>query len=59
MAGWTYEERCTLKKLYNEIPLEELAIILNKDKKSIYNQVYYLRKRGWKFNRNGETGTDY
>lgn len=51
MAGWTYEERCKLKELYNEIPLEDLCVELNKDKKSIYNQVYYLRKRGWKFNR--------
>ena len=45
---WTYEERCTLKKFYGKVTIEELLIILpNRSKKSIYSQVYYLRKRKW------------
>lgn len=48
---WSYEERVKLKELYNIIPIEELCIKLERSQKSIVNQVYYLRKRGWKFNR--------
>jgi hypothetical protein len=48
---WSYEERVKLKELYNIIPIEELCIKLGRSQKSIVNQVYYLRKRGWKFNR--------
>lgn len=52
---WTYEERCYLKQYYNVLELSEIAATLGRSEKSIYNQVYYLRKRGWKFNRNGNT----
>lgn len=55
MATWTAEQRILLKKHYNILPLEELKILLDKDEKSIYNQVYYLRKRGWRFARLKDT----
>jgi biotin operon repressor len=51
VVGWTWEQRLLLKKHYNEMPLEELMVLLDKDATSIYNQVYQLRKKGWKFNR--------
>jgi biotin operon repressor len=55
MVRWTQEQRLLLKKHYNVLSLEELKILLDKDEKSIYNQVYYLRKRGWKFARLKDT----
>jgi hypothetical protein len=51
---WTYEQRVLLKTHYNIMPMEELEKLLDTDAKSIYNQVYYLRKRGWKFHRVGD-----
>jgi len=48
--GWTMKERQILKKYYNVVSAEELAVLLpDRDPKSITNQVYYLRKRGWTF----------
>ncbi len=51
MATWTKEERLLLKKEYNEIPVEELALKLKRSVQAVRNQVYYLRKRGWTFKR--------
>lgn len=52
---WTYEERVLLKKHYNDMPILKLCLLLNRSQQSIVNQVYYLRKRGWKFNRVSDT----
>ena len=51
MKQWTKDERLILKQKYNEVPLDDLAEELGRTKKSIYNQVVYLRKRGWTFAR--------
>lgn len=48
---WSYEERVLLKEHYNSMPIDDLCKLLKRSQKSIVNQVYYLRKRGWKFNR--------
>ena len=50
--GWTMKERKILKEYYNVISPEELAALLpDRNPKSIVNQVYYLRQRGWTFAR--------
>ncbi len=50
--SWSQEERYILKKYYGVVPLSELTIMLpGRTEKSIYNQVHYLRKRKWTFNR--------
>lgn len=47
---WTYEERVILKRNYLVIPFKELLTLLpNRSESSVYSQVYYLRKRGWRF----------
>jgi hypothetical protein len=47
---WTWEEKCRLKKLFGTMPMNELLEHFpGKTEKSIYNQVYYLRKRKWTF----------
>lgn len=47
---WTYEERVILKKNYFVVPLIELQKQLpGRTESSIYSQVYYLKKRGWRF----------
>lgn len=51
---WTYEDRCILKAHYNIMPVEELATMLNRSEKALHNQVAYLRKRGWSFNRKSD-----
>jgi len=46
------KERKILKEYYNVISPEELAALLpDRNPKSIVNQVYYLRQRGWTFAR--------
>lgn len=50
-TNWTYEERVKLKQLYGSMPVEDVALELGKTVKQVYNQVYYLRKRGWKFDK--------
>ena len=51
LKRWTYEERCLLKKHYNRMPVTELASLLGRTEQALTNQVSYLRKRGWTFNR--------
>lgn len=51
---WTQEERDFLKRHYNEMSTEELSQKLDKTPEQIYSQVYYLRKRGWTFNRRSD-----
>lgn len=51
MSGWTYEERCVLKKEYNVTPIEELAKKLGRSASAIRSQVHILRKKGWTFAR--------
>jgi hypothetical protein len=47
---WTSDERNILKKYYGSLKMPALMEKLpGRSEKSIYNQVYYLRKRGWKF----------
>ena len=47
---WTYEERVILKKNYFLVPLTELIKQLpGRTESSVYSQVYYLKKRGWRF----------
>ena len=54
---WTYEERVKLKKLYGTMPMDELLTYFpERNARSIYDQVYYLRKRRWTFNRGKENG---
>lgn len=49
---WTQEERYILKRQYGLIPFEELLKLLpGRTEQSVYAQVYYLRKRGWTFNK--------
>jgi len=48
---WTMTEKEYLKRHYNVKPTEEIAIALDRTAEQIASQVYYLRKRGWTFNR--------
>lgn len=48
---WTDTERDFLKRHYNDMSIEEIASKLDKTVEQIHSQVYYLRKRGWTFNR--------
>lgn len=49
-AQWTHQERQILKDSYGVIKMEELLEKLpGRTENSIYKQVQYLRKRGWKF----------
>lgn len=48
---WTDTERDFLKRHYNDMPIEDIASKLDKTVEQIHSQVYYLRKRGWTFNR--------
>ena len=48
--NWTSKERRVLKKYYKAISMEELLKMLpNRTEQAIYNQVNYLRNRGWTF----------
>jgi len=51
MVKWTQEEMDFLKRHYNVMPMEELCRKLNRTEDSIVSKVYYLRKRGWTFER--------
>lgn len=51
MKNWTQEEREFLKRHYNVKSTEEISNILNRSASQIASQVYYLRRRGWTFNR--------
>ncbi len=51
MNKWTQEELDFLKRHYNVMPLEEIVRKLDRSEDSIVSKVYYLRKRGWTFNR--------
>jgi biotin operon repressor len=46
---WQNHQRNFLKQNYGKLPTEEIAKILNKSEAQIHSQVYYLRKRGWRF----------
>ncbi len=48
---WTDTERDFLKRHYNDMSTEDIALKLDKTKEQIHSQVYYLRKRGWTFHR--------
>lgn len=48
---WTDTERDFLKRHYNNMSTEDIASKLDKTVEQIHSQVYYLRKRGWTFNR--------
>jgi hypothetical protein len=51
MKHWTDDERNVLKKNYYAVTPEELDDLLpGRSRSSIYNQVFYLRTRGWTFN---------
>ena len=54
MAKWKDEEKEFLKRHYNTMPIDEIAEKINRSKEQIYSQVYYLRKRGWTFNRRSD-----
>lgn len=54
-APWTREDRLVLKEAYNVMPIDDLALKLGRSAQAIRNQVNYLRKRGWTFNRVGDT----
>ena len=54
VAKWKDEEKEFLKRHYNIMPIDEIAEKINRSKEQIYSQVYYLRKRGWTFNRRSD-----
>ena len=50
--AWTDNERNILKRWYYLLSEEELEEKLpGRTRSQIYNQVSYLRKRGWTFNK--------
>ena len=49
-SRWSEKDIRLLKKLYGELPIEELQGILGKTESAIRSKVHYLRKRGWSFN---------
>ena len=51
MNRWTDKEREYLKKYYNVIHIKDIEEQLNRSATSIRAQVFYLRRRGWTFNR--------
>lgn len=58
MKHWTNAEREILKNYYYTLSPEELeAKLPERTRSAIYNQVTYLRARGWTFNKGpkGET----
>ena len=55
---WTDKERQFLKKNYNSIPMSMIVSQLDRTATSIRSQIDYLRKRGWTFNRVGDTKID-
>jgi len=54
MNKWTQEEMDFLKRHYNVMPMEELCRKLDRTEDSIVSKVYYLRKRGWTFERRSD-----
>ena len=48
-SRWSEKDIRLLKKLYGELPIEELQGILGKTESAIRSKVHYLRKRGWSF----------
>jgi hypothetical protein len=51
MSHWTDKERNLLKEFYYAVTPEELELLLpGRTRSAIYNQVTYLRTRGWTFN---------
>ena len=55
---WTDKERNYLKDNYNSLPMIIIASQLGRTASSIRSQIDYLRKRGWTFNRVGDTKID-
>jgi biotin operon repressor len=51
---WTDTERQYLKRHYNVKSTEDIAVALDRSPSQIASQVYYLRRRGWTFNRRGD-----
>ena len=55
---WTDKERQFLKTNYNSLPMNIIVGQLGRTATSIRSQIDYLRKRGWTFNRVGDTKID-
>ena len=55
---WTDKERNYMKDKYNSLPMSIIASQLGRTASSIRSQIDYLRKRGWTFNRVGDTKID-
>ena len=55
---WTDKERNYLKENYNITPMSIIVGQLGRTATSIRSQIDYLRKRGWTFNRVGDTKID-
>ena len=55
---WSDKERNYLKDNYNSLPMSIIASQLGRTASSIRSQIDYLRKRGWTFNRVGDTKID-
>ena len=55
---WTDKERQFLKTNYNSLPMNIIVGQLGRTATSIRSQIDYLRKRGWTFNRVGDTNID-
>jgi len=54
MNKWTTEQLDYLKRHYNVMPIDELAKKLQRTEDSIVSKVYYLRRRGFTFNRRAD-----
>jgi len=58
MKKWTDTERHYLQRHYNVMSTEDIAVRLERTAEQIHSQVYYLRKRGWRFNRRGDANSE-
>ena len=49
--SWTDKETAVLREHYNSLPIAEIEIILGRTAEQIRSHVYYLRRKGFRFNR--------
>ena len=48
-SRWSDKDIRLLQKVYGELGIEEISILLGKSHSAIRAKVHYLRKRGWAF----------
>jgi hypothetical protein len=49
--SWTDKENAILREHYNSLPISEIEILLSRTAEQIRSHVYYLRRKGFRFNR--------